>query len=251
MALSNITGRAICCRSEKRTATMPRERTRHHELLRRSSGIEEHLNIYRKIRKLAWRASMTGLARGPHITRYYMYNRLQSIGAKLPNKGGRVLSISHSAKLAELLGLQPTEIVSADYPEHNVLSLDFPDSVFDYVLSDQVLEHVEGDPYKAIAECHRVLRPGGIALHTTCFIIPVHGAPKDFWRFTPEALSLLHQDWSQVIEVGGWGNFQVWSVVQDGMQFVGVPHAKWHPLHRLALKNDPLWPIVTWIAAKK
>lgn len=209
------------------------------------------MNIYRELRGLAWRASMTGLPRGPHITRYYMYNRLHAIGPRLPNKNGRVLSISHSGNLAELVGLQPREIVSAGYPEHNILSLDFPDASFDYVLSDQVLEHVEGDPYQAISECHRVLRRGGIALHTTCFINPIHGAPKDFWRFTPDALSLLHQGWAEVIEVGGWGNLQVWSVVQDGIRFVGVPHAKWHPLHQLAMRNDPLWPIVTWIVVRK
>lgn len=153
--------------------------------------------------------------------------------------------------LAELLGLHPSEIVPADYPEHNMLSLGFPDASFDYVLSDQVLEHLEGDPFQAARECHRVLRPGGIALHTTCFINPVHGFPKDFWRFTPDALSLLHRDWSEIIEVGGWGNLQVWSAVQDGIRYLSVPHAKWHPLHRLAVRNDPLWPITTWVVAVK
>jgi SAM-dependent methyltransferase len=209
------------------------------------------MNIYRKLRNLAWRASMKGLSRGPHITRYYMYDRLKSIGSKLPSKNGRVLSISHSENLAELVGLEPSEIVSANYPEHNFLSLPFENESFDYVLSDQVLEHIEGNPQQAIDESYRILRPGGIAIHTTCFINPVHGVPKDFWRFTPDALSLLHSSWRDVIEVGGWGNFQVWSVVQDGIRFAGVPHAQWHPLHKLAVKNDPLWPIVTWIVAKK
>lgn len=209
------------------------------------------MNIYRRLRNLAWRASMKGLSRGPHITRYYMYDRLQSIGSKLPRKSGRVLSISRSENLADLIGLEPNEIVSANYPEHNFLSLAFEDESFDYVLSDQVLEHIEGNPQKAINESYRVLRPGGIAIHTTCFVNPVHGVPKNFWRFTPDALSLLHSNWRKVIEVNGWGNFQVWSVVQDGIRFAGVPHAKWHPLHKLAVKNDPLWPIVTWIVAEK
>ncbi len=210
------------------------------------------MNLYRRLRHLAWRASMKGLPRGPHITRYFMYRRLREVGAALPNKSGRVLAISHSANLAELIGLQATEIVPADYPAHNLLALDFPDASFDFVLSDQVLEHVEGDPYQAIAECHRVLRPGGVALHTTCFINPVHGAPKDFWRFTPDALALLHRaHWSEIIEVGGWGNPGVWSAERDGMRFVGVPHASWHPLHKLAVHNDPLWPIVTWVMARK
>ena len=209
------------------------------------------MNICRKLRETAWRASTQGLARGPHITRYFMYERLRSVAASLPSRTGPVLSISHSEHLAELMGLEPTELVAANYPEHNILSLSFPADSFAFVLSDQVLEHIEGNPYQAIGECHRVLQPGGIALHTTCFINPVHGAPKDFWRFTPDALALMHRDWSEIIQVEGWGNFQVWSMVKDGMRYDGIPHTKWHPLHRLALRNDPEWPIVTWILARK
>lgn len=194
---------------------------------------------------------MAGLPRGPHITRYYMYNHLEKLGRKLQFNAGRTLSVSHSDRLASVLGIEASEVVLADYPEHNLLSLKFPDSSFDYLLSDQVLEHVEGDPYQAIRECHRVLRPGGISILTTCFINPIHSCPKDFWRFTPDALSLLHQDWSEIIEVGGWGNLAVWSVVEDGLRFEGVPNAPWHPLHRIAMHNDPLWPIVTWIIARK
>lgn len=194
---------------------------------------------------------MAGLPRGPHITRYYMYNHLEKLGRKLQFNAGRTLSVSHSDRLASVLGIEASEVVLADYPEHNLLSLNFPDSSFDYLLSDQVLEHVEGDPYQAIRECHRVLRPGGISILTTCFINPIHSCPKDFWRFTPDALSLLHQDWSEIIEVGGWGNLAVWSVVEDGLRFEGVPNAPWHPLHRIAMHNDPLWPIVTWIIARK
>jgi hypothetical protein len=74
---------------------------------------------------------------------------------------------------------------------------------------------------------------------------------KDFWRFTPEALALLHRDFSEVIDAGGWGNFSVWSLVRDGMRHVGVPHAAWHPMHWIATKNDPRWPIVTWVVARK
>jgi SAM-dependent methyltransferase len=180
-----------------------------------------------------------------------MYQRLRKIGADLHLLPGSVVSVSHSEALAQVLGIEAVEMIFADYPEHNLLSLGMADDSVDYVLSDQVLEHVEGDPYQAVAECHRVLRPGGVSVLTTCFINPIHACPRDFWRFSADALALLHQDWSEVIEVGGWGNFEAWSVIRDGLRFEGVPDATWHPLHRIAMHNDPLWPIVTWIIARK
>jgi SAM-dependent methyltransferase len=209
------------------------------------------MNPARTMRRAAWQASMLGLRRGPHITRYFMYQRLRKIGAELQLRPGRVVSVSHSEPLAELLAIKAEEMIIADYPEQNLLSLGMADDSVDYVVSDQVLEHVEGNPYQAVAECHRILRPGGVSVLTTCFINPIHGCPSDFWRFTPEALTLLHQGWSEVIEVGGWGNFEAWSVIRDGLRFEGVPDATWHPLHRIAMHNDPLWPIVTWIIARK
>jgi SAM-dependent methyltransferase len=204
-----------------------------------------------KIRKRLWKLSLIGLSRGPKITRYSMYHTLQKVGSKFPNQEGDVLSVSHSVKLCDVLGIKPKSLVEANYPEHNFLSLQFPDESFDFVLSDQVLEHVEGNPQQAIDESLRLLRPGGIAIHTTCFINPVHGAPSDYWRFTPEALKLLGKNFSKIIDCGGWGNFETWLLIRDGLRRVRIPHANWHPLHRIAIKNDPEWPIVTWLVAQK
>lgn len=180
-----------------------------------------------------------------------MYQRLQQVGEILSRREGDVLSISHSKKLCEVLNIKPRTFVEANYPDHNFLSLQFPDESFDFAFSDQVLEHVEGDPQQAIDESWRVLRPGGIALHTTCFINPIHGEPNDFWRFTPAALRLLCRRFSQILDCDGWGNFDAWFIIRDGLRFSGIPHAKWHPLHRMAMMNDPEWPIVTWIVAQK
>lgn len=204
-----------------------------------------------RIRRVLWRLSMLGLPRGPHITRFSMYAHLAKIGLHLPRRSGKILSVSHSANLADVMGLQATEIVQADYPEYSMLSLPFPDESFDFVLSDQVLEHVEGNPERAVQECHRILKSGGVSVLTTCLINPVHGAPRDFWRFTPDALRWLHRDWSEIIDCGGWGNFEAWSVIRDGLRLDGIPLASWHPLHRQAARNDPRWPIVVWIAARK
>ncbi|MCJ7523876.1 MAG: class I SAM-dependent methyltransferase [Candidatus Aminicenantes bacterium] len=194
---------------------------------------------------------MMGLPRGPHITRYFMYEHLRNVGETLSSKEGDVLSISHSQKLCELLNIKPRTLIEANYPDHNFLSLQFPDETFDFIFSDQVLEHVEGDPQQAIDESWRVLRPGGIALHTTCLINPIHDEPNDYWRFTPAALRLLARKFSRIIDCGGWGNFTAWPLIRDGLRFDGIPHTKWHPLHRIATHNDPEWPITTWIVAQK
>jgi SAM-dependent methyltransferase len=196
----------------------------------------------------AWR-----LAHGSHITRYAMYLALKDVLADEKRGAGmKALAISHSANLAPILGIENAEITEANYPEHNILDLkSFEDCAFDFVLSDQVLEHVEGNPQLAFDESARVLKGGGIAVHTTCFINPVHGSPSDFWRFTPEALRYLSGNFSEVITADGWGNRAVWILDWLDMRFVPVPHAKWHPLQKIAAHNDRSWPVVTWIIAKK
>jgi SAM-dependent methyltransferase len=173
------------------------------------------------------------------------------LGESLPKREGDVLAVSHSGALCDILGISALSLVEANYPEYNFLNLSFPDDSFDFIISDQVLEHLEGDPQKAFDESLRVLRPGGVAIHTTCFINPIHGAPSDYWRFTPEALKLLSRGFSRVIDCGGWGNFETWLLVRDGLRFDGVPLAEWHPLNKLARKNDPEWPIVTWVVLQK
>lgn len=189
--------------------------------------------------------------RGPHITRYEMYRRMVKALALWPTKTGKVLSISHSVGLAELLGITATDVAHANYPDANILALDFPDQTFDFVVADQVLEHVEGDPLVAMRECLRVVKPGGLVIHTTCFITPKHGAPSDFWRFTPEGLRLLAADYTRIVDVSGWGNPFVWMVAALGLVREPIPHATWHPLHKLATYDHPEWPVVTWIIAQR
>jgi len=179
-----------------------------------------------------------------------MYNHLSKYSENRP-ENSKVLSISHSEILAKLLGFDEEQITDASYPEFNVLKLPFQDGEFDAVISDQVLEHVEGQPQLAINELFRVLKPNGIALHTTCFINPVHKCPNDYWRFTPDALALLTKKHGAVLDAGSWGNTLAWPFIFMGLRFQPIPHASWHPANWIANKNHSSWPIVTWVFTRK
>ena len=61
-------------------------------------------------------------------------------------------------------------------------ALDFPDASFDFVLSCDVLEHLEDDG-KALAEIKRVLRPGGYGIIT----VPAHK-----WLWSAHDIALEH-----------------------------------------------------------
>lgn len=78
-------------------------------------------------------------------------------------------------------------------------SLPEPDASFDFVLSTQALEHVI-DPALYLAECARVLRPGGRLLLSTHGTMVFHPDPVDLWRWTTQGLERVIIDAGLEIE---------------------------------------------------
>ena len=74
-----------------------------------------------------------------------------------------------------------------------------PDGSYDVVLSTQVLEHVPDAP-RYLAEAYRLLRPGGALIVTTHGLIPEHGCPYDFHRWTADGLARAVTDAGFVVE---------------------------------------------------
>lgn len=68
--------------------------------------------------------------------------------------------------------------------------IDLPSGSVGTVLILDTLEHVEF-PRKAVAEAHRIIRPGGIIAISSTMNLPIHDYPNDYWRFTPEAFKSL------------------------------------------------------------
>lgn len=185
----------------------------------------------------------------PHLTRYAMYRRIsETLNEPL---GGKILGISGIDAFRPLISKQ-AEVLDVHYPEVDMQNLPFKDSSFDYVISDQVIEHLE-NPKKALLESYRVLKKGGIAIHTTCFINYVHPCPKDYWRFSPEALEYLCNDFSEILCCGGWGSRIAFFLcsISDRLRFMQIPDSHWSLRRVIALHNEEKYPIVTWVVAKK
>lgn len=68
-----------------------------------------------------------------------------------------------------------------------------PDESFDFIFSFDVFEHINR-PWLAGSEITRLLRPGGVTVHSTLFSWRYHPCPGDYFRYTPEGLKMLFPD---------------------------------------------------------
>jgi ubiquinone/menaquinone biosynthesis C-methylase UbiE len=179
-----------------------------------------------------------------------MYERIKEYFNELMT--GKILSVSGSNNFYQLIDMEASEITEVEYPNVDMQNLPFNDETFDFVLSDQVIEHVE-NPQKAIQESYRVLKKGGTAIHTTCFMNYLHSCPKDFFRFSPDALRYLCRDFSEILQCEGWGNriALVLCFINERFRFMNIPERKWSVRHLIATWNEKRYSIVTWIVIKK
>lgn len=116
---------------------------------------------------------------------------------------------------------------------------------FDVIFIEQVLEHVVA-PAAAIRNLHASLAEGGHLVLSTPFMLKVHDAPGDYWRWTPNGLrALLRENGfaDEHIEIGSWGN-------RDCLM-ANVDDWAWYDPERHSLENEPDIPLVVWAFARK
>jgi SAM-dependent methyltransferase len=124
------------------------------------------------------------------------------------NQRGRTLDYGCGGSPYRDLLTELRPYVRADIPPGEGLDLTLdPDGLlpaepagsYDVVLSTQVLEHVPDAP-RYLAEAFRLLRPGGALIITTHGLIPEHGCPYDFYRWTADGLARAVTDAGFAVE---------------------------------------------------
>jgi SAM-dependent methyltransferase len=129
--------------------------------------------------------------------------------------------------------------IAPNWPDVDVQNLTgYSDESYDAVVLDNILEHVP-DPFKAVAELRRILKPGGVCISATPFIIRIHEVPHDYWRFTHDGLKLLFRDFSSV-DVFAWGNRVT---VETTLWWGWLDCKRTKRWMRAALWNEEHWPI--------
>jgi len=78
-------------------------------------------------------------------------------------------------------------------------NLPVSDSEFDAILCISVIEHLK-NPFQAVSEMHRVLKPGGKAFFHIPFLYPFHGYTDcpDYFRFTQQGIKELFKDFTEI-----------------------------------------------------
>jgi len=134
---------------------------------------------------------------------------------------GRIIDIGCGTKpYRNLLKPFVTEHIGVDHEKsfHDKGNVDLigtaysvpsPDASFDSALCTAVLEHLE-EPEQALRECHRLLKPSGVAIYSVPFIWHIHEEPRDFYRFSKYGLEYLFKKTGfEIIEIKPLSGFWV------------------------------------------
>lgn len=133
-----------------------------------------------------------------------------------------------------------------DFPAYDVCDKPLSEEAFDLVIAEQVLEHVLR-PDRAASNIFKMLRPGGVFIVGTPFLLKVHEFPVDLYRWTERGMRQLLEDAGfDVLRTASWGNREC--LLAD--MTPGLGWTNYNP-QKHSLENEPQFAIVVWAFAKK
>jgi SAM-dependent methyltransferase len=193
------------------------------------------------------------------FSRYGMYTAIENfikskkllsgkcllIGDSLKGKGNDKVKIRNTA-ITDMLP-KGCKILAPTYPDVDIHKMPYENDTFDYVIADQILEHVK-NPWIGVEEVRRVLKPGGLAILTSVLMFPIHGVPQDYWRFTPDGLKVLCENFSKIHMSKGVGDLNFAMDVYEKRYKQVKPNT---PLEKRAMASDNKHTVMVWIIAEK
>jgi SAM-dependent methyltransferase len=175
-----------------------------------------------------------------HLTRMIAY---REIDAWLDARGSArldALEISSGWKWRQREWRSYTEM---NWPEYDICQESLNEQ-FDIIIADNVWEHLLY-PYRAARNVFSMLRPGGIFINITPFMIRYHAVPTDCSRWTELGMTHFLEEVGfdpAKIATGSWGNAAAVKSNLKTWSRVG-----W----RRSFPNDPRFPVTVWAIAEK
>lgn len=134
------------------------------------------------------------------IIRNNVNELMKKVASLYATKGGLLLDIAPQVHegarpffpemvVIETFDIDPTSGCThiGDICKHNAF---LSDNTYDYIVCTEVLEHLL-QPFNAISEIWRILKPGGMLFLSVPFNFRIHGPLPDCWRFTEHGLRAL------------------------------------------------------------
>jgi len=131
---------------------------------------------------------------GAHDRERHLLLYLRSTGLLADMENKSVMHFAPEKKLSSFIrSARPARYLPCDLFPHgpevervDMLDMQFESGSFDVVIANHVLEHVDDDA-RALAEIHRVLKPGGVAILQTPYSRKLHHTWSDPGIDTPRA----------------------------------------------------------------
>lgn len=175
-----------------------------------------------------------------HITRTVAYRTIDALLDSLPVQEMDALEIAAGWKWRERDWGSYTEM---NWPEYDICD-NVLDRQFDICIADNVWEHLVR-PYRATEHVLQMLKPSGIFVNITPFMIRQHAVPVDCTRWTELGMRnfLAEAGFEEAaIETGSWGNRSAVKANLDRWARTG-----W----QRRFKNEPNFPVTVWAIARK